>query len=64
MDKIIRAKLLIVLLTAAAMCGDAIADGKKIILSENLSITEIEKDVLVINHNFELLDKVNQQFKK
>jgi metallo-beta-lactamase class B len=53
----IRGKILPVLLPLLALlamppAGCATADVKRIVLSEDLSATEIEKDVFVINHSF------------
>jgi metallo-beta-lactamase class B len=52
MDRKIRAALLFAVLAAMTAGGNAIADEKRDILSENLFVTEIEKDVFVINHSF------------
>jgi metallo-beta-lactamase class B len=52
MDRKIRAALLFAVLATMTAGGNAIADEKRNILSENLFVTEIEKDVFVINHSF------------
>jgi glyoxylase-like metal-dependent hydrolase (beta-lactamase superfamily II) len=52
MDRKIRAALIFVVLAVMTAGGDAIADETRIVLSEDLSVTEIEKDVFVIKHSF------------
>lgn len=51
-NKRLRAALLILVLLTLSVAGDATANERRIALSENLSVTEIEKDVFVINHSF------------
>jgi metallo-beta-lactamase class B len=51
-NKRLRVTLLLLALLAPLSTKGATANEKKISLSENLSITEIEKDVFVINHSF------------
>ena len=50
--KTVKALLICAGFTALLVAGGAKANEKKISLSENLSVTEIEKDVFVINHSF------------
>ena len=52
MGRKIRTALLLVVLAAMTAGGNAVADEKRVALSEDLSVTEIEKDVFVINHSF------------
>jgi len=44
--------LLLLALLVLPPAGGAMANGNKITLSENLSVTEIEKDVFVVTHSF------------
>ena len=44
--------MLCLVLLALPLAGGATANENRITLSENLSVTEIEKDVFVINHSF------------
>jgi metallo-beta-lactamase class B len=50
--KILRALLPFLVLLAMPPANSATANEKRFVLSENLSVTEIEKDVFVINHSF------------
>jgi metallo-beta-lactamase class B len=50
--KILRALLPFLVLLAMPPANCATANEKRFVLSENLSVTEIEKDVFVINHSF------------
>lgn len=51
-NKKLRVTLLFLALLALHPAGGAMANEKKITLNENLSVTEIEKDVFVVNHSF------------
>jgi glyoxylase-like metal-dependent hydrolase (beta-lactamase superfamily II) len=51
-NKKLRVTLLFLALVALFVAGGAKADEKKIALSKDLSITEIEKDAFVITHSF------------
>jgi metallo-beta-lactamase class B len=52
MGRKIGTALLLVVLAAMTAGGNAAADEKRVVLSKDLSVTEIEKDVFVINHSF------------
>jgi glyoxylase-like metal-dependent hydrolase (beta-lactamase superfamily II) len=51
-NKKLRAILLFLALLALLPAGGAMANEKRITLSENSSVTEIEKDVFIITHSF------------
>jgi metallo-beta-lactamase class B len=51
-DKKIQAALLFLALVTLSVAAGAKANEKRIALSENLSITEIEKDAFVVTHSF------------
>ena len=51
-NKRLRVSLLLLVLLALLPAGGAMANEKRITLGDNLSVTEIEKDVFVINHSF------------
>jgi metallo-beta-lactamase class B len=52
MGRKIGTALLLVVLAAMTAGGNAAANEKRVALSKDLSVTEIEKDVFVINHSF------------
>jgi glyoxylase-like metal-dependent hydrolase (beta-lactamase superfamily II) len=51
-NKLLRITLLFTILLALSPASSATATERRITLSENLSVTEFEKDVFVINHSF------------